>query len=276
MPSTNWRSRKPAGRWSLRRARRLRMVIQLALASAFLLLVLPALIVYKPPQALMRYIASRSPDVLFHVPTTEKIVALTIDDVPSPYTAEILSTLKEYGATATFFVIGGQVTSHEHETMLGTIVQQGSELGNHAMHDEPSISLSSEVLTEQISQVDHILDQAYQRAGRERGTRMFRPGSGYWSQRLVDLAAKSGYRTILGDIFPFDPYVSFWRINSWHILSSLSPGGIIVCHDRRSWTVPMLKRVLPEMKKRGYRVVSVSQLLAMTRGGTGGEVGVRK
>jgi peptidoglycan/xylan/chitin deacetylase (PgdA/CDA1 family) len=41
----------------------------------------------------------------------------------------------------------------------------------------------------------------------------------------------------------------------------LRPGGIIICHDRRSWTAPMLQKVLPEMRRRGYRVVTVTELL---------------
>lgn len=70
-----------------------------------------------------------------------------------------------------------------------------------------------------------------------------------------------GYRIVLGDVYPHDPMVSIWWVNAKHILSMLRPGGIIVCHDRREWTVPMLGYVLPEMKRRGYRVVTVTELL---------------
>jgi peptidoglycan/xylan/chitin deacetylase (PgdA/CDA1 family) len=45
----------------------------------------------------------------------------------------------------------------------------------------------------------------------------------------------------------------------------LQPGGIIICHDRRSWTVPMLQKVLPEMRRRGYHVVTVTELLKEVR-----------
>jgi hypothetical protein len=46
----------------------------------------------------------------------------------------------------------------------------------------------------------------------------------------------------------------------------LSPGGIIICHDRRSWTLPMLQKVLPEMKRRGYSAVTLTELLEKTTG----------
>lgn len=66
---------------------------------------------------------------------------------------------------------------------------------------------------------------------------------------------------VLADIYPHDPQIPYWRVNASHILSMLKPGGVIVCHDRRSWTVPMLRKVVPEMKRRGWRITTVSGLL---------------
>ena len=163
------------------------------------------------------------------------------------------------GAHATFFVIGDQVPGRED--VMDEIVRQGHEVGNHAMHDEPSLKLPSDELTEQITDVDGLIKQAYQTVGVTRTARFFRPGSGIFSHRVLDIAAKVGYRTVLGSIYPHDPFISYWRVNAWHILSMLRPGAVIICHDRRSWTVPMLQRVVPEMRRRGYEVVSVSGLL---------------
>ena len=70
-----------------------------------------------------------------------------------------------------------------------------------------------------------------------------------------------GYRLVLGSVYPHDPQIPYWRINAAHILSSVRPGSIVICHDRRSWTAPTLRKVLPELKKRGYQVVTVTQLL---------------
>jgi peptidoglycan/xylan/chitin deacetylase (PgdA/CDA1 family) len=75
----------------------------------------------------------------------------------------------------------------------------------------------------------------------------------------------AGYRTILGSIYPHDPFINIWRLNAWHILSMLRPGAVIICHDRRSWTIPMLRKVIPEMKQRGYEIVSVDRFLQRTR-----------
>lgn len=84
---------------------------------------------YKPPGFLLGYLQRRWPDVLWCVSTSSKIVALTIDDGPSGYTDEIRQILKANNATATFFIIGSQVTGNE-ET-LQNLVSDGNELGNH-------------------------------------------------------------------------------------------------------------------------------------------------
>lgn len=186
-------------------------------------------------------------------------MALTIDDAPSQYTSPILGILKANNATATFFTIGGQVPGREN--LLQEIVGSGSELGNHAMHDEPSINLPSATLRDEINEVDKTIDNAYNAVGRNRTSHYFRPGSGIFSDRVLDVARDARYRTILGSIYPHDPFVPYWRINAWHILSSLRPGAVIICHDRRSWTVPMLRKVVPEIRRRGYEIVTVSELL---------------
>ncbi|KAF2740660.1 glycoside hydrolase/deacetylase [Polyplosphaeria fusca] len=229
------------------------------LLFSLLTFIYPFYAIYKPPSLLIRYFQRRWPDVLFHVQTKEKIVALTIDDAPSAFTEEILDVLKENGAKATFFVIGGQVAGREG--VLKRAVEEGHALGNHVMRDEPSRALSDEELEEQIGTVEGMINQAYEDAGVPYPSRYFRPGSGFFSDRMRVLVKKLGYQLVLGDIYPHDPQIPYWRINARHILSMVKPGGVIICHDRRQWTVPMLKKVIPEIKSRGYEIATISGLL---------------
>lgn len=129
------------------------------------------------------------------------------------------------------------------------------------MYDEPSRSLSDLSLLEQIQSVETLIHESYATVGKEPPPKYFRPGSGFFSRRMRNTLRNLDYRLVLGSIYPHDPQIPFWRINASHILSMLQPGGIIICHDRRSWTAPMLRKVLPEIRRRGYRVVTVSQLL---------------
>lgn len=239
------------------------MAVQTTVVFVVLLVIVPLYIIYKPPRLAISYFQNRFPEVLFQVETGKKIVALTIDDAPSAYTLDILNVLKENDASATFFVIGNQV--FHHDAILAEIVKAGSELGNHAMHDEPSVKLPSVTLEQEIHQVDEHIENAYKAAGKERSMRLFRPGSGFFSRRILDVASLAHYKTVLGSIYPHDPFIPYSRINGWHILSMLRPGAVIICHDRRPWSLPMLRKVVPEMKKRGYEVVSVSKFLELTK-----------
>ncbi|PGH03430.1 hypothetical protein AJ80_08678 [Polytolypa hystricis UAMH7299] len=234
-------------------------MIALYIASCFL--IVPLLFVYRPPAFVIRHFQKRWPDILWHVPTSKKLVALTIDDAPSKHTRDILEALRENNATATFFIIGSQVSPHE-ETLLD-LIHNNHELANHAMHDEPSRSLSDSDLEAQIQAVQKIIRRAYTEAGTNMPPNYFRPGSGFFSNRMRKLLRELNFRLILGGIYPHDPQIPFWRINSWHILSLVRPGGIIICHDRRSWTAPMLRKVLPQLKRRGYQVVTITELLKL-------------
>ncbi|KAJ5578781.1 uncharacterized protein N7459_007745 [Penicillium hispanicum] len=214
---------------------------------------------------LIRYLQRRWPDVLFHHPVAKKMVALTIDDAPSTHTTAILDILKAHDSTATFFVIGSQVSGHEE--VLTELVRARNELANHAMHDEPSRALGDTVLVEQIQAVHSMIHERYRAAGQDNGPEnwFFRPGSGFFSSRMRHRVAELGYRLVLGDVYPHDPQVPFAGLNAKHILSMVKPGSVIICHDRREWTVPMLQAVLPELGHRGYRVVTISELLKQAR-----------
>lgn len=247
-----------------RRARRTRLITMIIILLTVLTLITPFYVIYKPPNLLIRYFQHRWPDVLWHVPLTEKIIALTIDDAPSEYTRGIVDVLKENDAKATFFVIGGQVNGREQN--LKYIVETGNELGNHAMHDEPSRALSSKQLSEELIEVEGYINTTYADLSTERPpNRFFRPGSGFFSSAMRQQTKDLGYQMVLGGVYPHDPQISYPSVNARHILSMVRPGAIIICHDRRSWTVPMLRNVLPELKRRGYVVTTVTGLLEAKR-----------
>jgi peptidoglycan/xylan/chitin deacetylase (PgdA/CDA1 family) len=182
-----------------RRARRSRLATMLTLLTLFVVLILPFYFVYKPPDFIIRYFQRRWPDVLWRVTASSKVVALTIDDGPSEYTQEIMEILKANGATATFFIIGSQIAGHEK--MLQDLIKNGNELGNHAMRDEPSRSLSDVSLASQIQSVEEMLQEAYSVTDGEKPPKYFRPGSGFFSARMRSLVDRLGYRLVLGNIY---------------------------------------------------------------------------
>ncbi|UKZ51838.1 hypothetical protein TrVGV298_005602 [Trichoderma virens] len=216
-----------------RRVRRNRLTMQVLLLALLVLLALPlysVYCIYKPPRFLIGYLRNKFPDVL-----------------------------RENDAHATFFVIGQQVEGRE--ATLRKLVAQGHELGNHAMRDEPSSRLSNDELEKQVKEVKALLTTAYEAEGKILPNNYFRPGSGYFNHRMRDLLGNRGFRIVLGSIYPHDPQIPHPTVNAKHILSMAHPGGIIICHDRRGWTAPMLRIVLPELKRQGYRIVTITDLV---------------
>jgi peptidoglycan/xylan/chitin deacetylase (PgdA/CDA1 family) len=238
-------------------------MLLLLFSLASFLVILPLYIIYKPPNALIRYFQQRWPDVLWQMPTSRNIIALTIDDAPSEHTREILQILEANNVTASFFIIGAQVPGRED--LMVEMVKQGHELSNHAMHDEASKSLGDNELRSQIETVQNVIANIYKSAGAPQPERrFFRPGSGFFSTSMRGLVQQMGHQIVLGGIYPHDAQSPYWWINARHILSMARPGGIIICHDRRPWTAPMMAKVLPELRHRGYQVMSLSQALQAT------------
>ncbi|KIW93819.1 uncharacterized protein Z519_05134 [Cladophialophora bantiana CBS 173.52] len=226
-------------------------------------------ILYKPPKWLICWLQARYPSILFYVPTDEKIVALTIDDGPSPYTLEIQRVLKAHGVKATFFVIGSRIPGREE--ILRELVMDGHELANHAMHDEPSVRIPPEELARQIQAVERQIEDIYASvldldlSSAVKPPRYFRPGSGFFNAGMLSLLEQPylKYKLVLGSIYPWDAQIPWAKLNAWHILGSMTPGATIVIHDRK-WTAPMLRVVLSGLKRRGWSVGTVTDLLGQS------------
>lgn len=207
------------------------------------------------PNLAVEVVKRRSPDVVFSVDTQDSIVALTIDDGPSTATPELLDLLERHGARATFFLIGEHVLAEAG--IAERIVAGGHEVGHHMMRDEPSVDLPPEVFRERFEATHEILAPLGASA-------IFRPGSGWYDDAMLAAVGRAGYRTILGSVYPFDAQIPAPGLASWYVLQSVLPGSVIVLHDgpeRGPRTAEVLSTVLPELSRRGYRFVTVSELL---------------
>lgn len=220
-----------------------------------LCLVVAALVIRPGP--VVRWLARRYPDVLFYLRTEAPLVALTIDDSPhATLTPRILDVLAEHDAHATFFVIGAHVPGNED--ILRRIVAEGHELGNHLLTDAPSAHLPPDEFANQLRQTHEMLAPYGD-------VRWFRPGHGWFNRAMLDQLRDHGYHCALASAFAFEFHVPSPRYAARHILMHAHPGGVIVLHDGaadRERTVATLRRLLPRLKHRGYRVVTLSELAA--------------
>jgi peptidoglycan/xylan/chitin deacetylase (PgdA/CDA1 family) len=205
-------------------------------------------------------IAAGNPGCLYHVPRNDKTVALTLDDGPdSTTTPELLKILADNDARATFFLISSHVKGND--TIVARIVREGHEIGNHFSENEASISLSPREFERSFLTADSVLK-------RFAPVRWVRPGSGHYNARMVRTFRSHRYQCALGSVYPFDPQIRWPAFSSWVIRQQVRPGAIIILHDngyKGRNTAKTLRSVLPDMKRRGYRVVTLSELTARPR-----------
>jgi len=200
--------------------------------------------------------------VVFAVDTHERVVAITIDDGPSAATPEILKVLDDHGSRATFFLIGSQIEAYPE--LAEQIVEAGHEVGHHMMEDRPSNALSDEEFIRRFDRMDRILDDLG-------GSRWFRPGSGWYDDDMVRTAAERGYRTVLGSVYPYDAHIPWTGFLSWYVRQHTTPGSIVVLHDgpeRGVRTAEVLRSVLSDLDRRGYRAVTLTELTELAADST--------
>lgn len=215
------------------------------------------------PDALVKGIAAGNPGCLYSVPHSEKIVALTLDDGPdSTTTPELLKILADNKARATFFLISSNVRGND--TLVARLVREGHEIGNHFSENEASISLSPAAFERSFLTADSVL----RRFG---PVRWVRPGSGHYNKRMIRTFREHRYNCALGSVYPFDPQIRWPAFSSWMIRRNVRPGAVIILHDgtyKGRNTIKTLRTVLPDLARRGYRVVTLSEITAATADGT--------
>ncbi|MFV0337890.1 MAG: polysaccharide deacetylase family protein [Chthoniobacterales bacterium] len=202
---------------------------------------------------------SVSPRLVYNsIPTSEPVVALTFDDGPHPkLTPKLLDLLKKENIKATFYVVGQMVDAHPE--VLRRTVQEGHEIGNHSWSHPAFTKLSSNGVKSQVDRTN----QAIKKAAGVTPTNI-RPPYGATNKRLNKrLNEEFGLKVIMWSVDPQDwKYRNSTRVAN-QILTNAKPGDIILAHDIHATTIAAMPRVISELKKRGYRFVTVSELIAM-------------
>ena len=187
-------------------------------------------------------------------------VAMTFDDGPhAANTPRLLEMLKQRKIHATFFMVGQCVA--EYPDIVKRIVAEGHEVANHSW-SHPQLSAMSEAAVREQLQKTH--DAIIAACGVT--PKVMRPPYGAFTARQRAWAqGEWGYKCILWDVDPLD-----WKVrNSEHvkteILKQTVPGSIILSHDIHKTTVDAMPETLDALLAKGFKFVTVSELIAMDR-----------
>lgn len=234
-------------------------------AAAFLL-VLPGI-----AQAQETVVATPAPSP--PVGVTEKItftevnldgpyIAMTFDDGPhATNTPKLLEMAAKRHIKLTFFVLGECVA--QNPAVLQREVAEGHEIGNHSWSHPNLAKLSDEAVHDQLQRTEEIIVKT---AGVK--PKLMRPPYGELTkpQRLW-VNHDFGYKVILWDVDPLD-----WKrpgpgVVARRIIAGARAGSIILSHDIHPPTIEAMPQVFDALLAKGFKFVTVSELLAMNKGG---------
>jgi peptidoglycan/xylan/chitin deacetylase (PgdA/CDA1 family) len=198
--------------------------------------------------------------IVARVETADSVVALTLDDGPTAHTDSVLPVLRARGVRATFFLTGAAAA--ERPDLLRRIAAEGHEIGNHSWSHARMVGRGMATYRREVESTDSLF-----RALGYTGPLHFRPPYG---RKLVGLPlhlARTGRTTVTWDVEPdsYDDVAATPQGITRHVLAETRPGSIILLHvmfRSRATSRAALPALVDSLHARGYRFVTVSQLLA--------------
>lgn len=187
-------------------------------------------------------------------------LAMTFDDGPSgPNTPRLLDMLKERGIKATFFFVGENVA--QNPQIVKRIVAEGHEVANHSWSHPQLSKMGDDAVHQELQKTQDAIVAACGVT-----PKIMRPPYGAFTERQRRWCnGEFGYKVILWDVDPLD-----WKVrNAAHVQSEILKqavaGSIILSHDIHKTTVDAMPGTLDALAAKGFKFVTVSQLIAMDR-----------
>jgi len=197
----------------------------------------------------------------------EKVVALTFDDGPSPvWTPKILDVLRDAGVKATFFMLGSHV--EKYPDVARRVAQEGHDIGNHTYDHHLLLYSSLGKLKDDTRRTDEIIQSV---TGVK--TRYFRPPKAWLTGGEKKALRAMGYEVVLWSLNSKDWVTFDDKYMIKYLMRHVRPGDIILFHDSggafsteggdRDETVLAVMRLIERLKEKGWRFVTVTELLKM-------------
>lgn len=211
------------------------------------------------PDMTLRADFAKGPRLSFsRVPVSDKYIAITFDDGPHPQnTPRLLDMLRARNIKATFYMVGSNVDLYPQ--VVRRVVAEGHEIGNHSYTHRLFSKMSDSDIRQELTRTR---DAVVRAAGVQ--PRTLRPPYGGMLQHQREwVNAEFGYPIILWSVDPLDWKRPGSSVVCSRILSSTTAGSIVLAHDLHRQTVDAMPATLDGLLQRGFKFVTVSQLLAM-------------
>jgi peptidoglycan/xylan/chitin deacetylase (PgdA/CDA1 family) len=186
-----------------------------------------------------------------------KDIALTFDDGPGPYTPEVLDVLERLHVRATFFAVGKMERYFSASTVRA--IHDGDVIGDHTQSHSRLALLSAHEQHEELFEPLLRLELL----GADRPT-LFRPPYGSYSATTMRQLHSLHLLMVLWSADTEDYLQRGVPVIVQRALEGAKPGAILLMHDgggNRAQTVAALPTIITKLRKRGYNLVTVPELL---------------
>ncbi len=184
----------------------------------------------------------------------KKMVGLTINVAwGNEYLPRILETLKKHDVKATFFLEGRWVK--ENLRFAKMIVDAKQEVGNHSYTHPDMKTLSRNQIQEQLQKTNQIIE-----AATSQKVRWFAPPSGSFRDEVVEVAGGLKMGTIMWTVDTIDWKRPDPEVLLQRVMRKVHPGAIVLMHPT-SPTAEALDTMISQLKKQGYKVGNITELL---------------
>jgi peptidoglycan/xylan/chitin deacetylase (PgdA/CDA1 family) len=184
------------------------------------------------------------------VKTTSKVIALDFDDGPINSNT-IVDIFAKYGGKPTLFWVGSRITSGPAEYA----VAHGVEIASHSWTHDVLTSMSDSSKLDQINRADARIAQFT-----GKNPLWFRAPYNNTNGSLLNLVASTQHLYAHQHVITLD-YQHIPATQLVKIFDTPTPGAIYLFHEGQSNTVAALPTILTNLKKKGYKVVSNTELL---------------
>lgn len=181
--------------------------------------------------------------------------SVTFDDGPSKNSAQIMQLLGRAGAQTTYFLIGGSVSE------FPDVPRQQVRFGGVADHTWTHADLRTIGTAGDVSELRRTKRTLEQAAGQE--ITLMRPPYGGRDESTDRVSHRLGLLPIMWDSDTQDSLGAGSEAITQNAIAGLRPGGIVLMHETHDTTLAALPKVLEAARKKGLKLVSIPQLLAL-------------